>query len=101
MYANKNTVPHEPCSPFYPSGVRVGTPLVTTRGMKVTEMKQIAHWISQVVQLVQDETLPVDKKERAAFIEAFKLRADKDTKLKAIRKEVVEMASGFPLFTWK
>ena len=42
LYANKNTVPNEPHSPFYPSGVRLGTLAVTTRGMKEPEMAQIA-----------------------------------------------------------
>lgn len=100
MYANKNTVPYEPCSPFFPSGVRVGTPLVTTRGMKEAEMKQIADWISQVVELVHTETLPTDKKARAAFIAEFQVRAAKDKGLLAIRKQVTELASSFPLFTW-
>lgn len=101
MYANKNTVPHEPCSPFFPSGVRLGTPLVTTRGMKEAEMVQIADWITQVVELVQTETLPTEKKARAAFIAEFQQRADRDPALKAIRKQVTELASSFPLFTWE
>lgn len=47
--ANKNTVPNDPQSPFVTSGVRLGTPAVTTRGFKETEMKQIARWIREVV----------------------------------------------------
>ncbi len=47
---NKNTVPHDPESPFVTSGVRIGTPAVTTRGMKEKEMKMIVDWIVQVVQ---------------------------------------------------
>lgn len=43
--ANKNTIPGEPLSPFVTSGLRVGTPTVTTRGMKEDEMKTIAEWI--------------------------------------------------------
>ena len=43
--ANKNTVPNDPQSPFVTSGVRLGTPAVTTRGFKEEEMKLIAHWI--------------------------------------------------------
>ena len=45
--ANKNTVPNDPQSPFVTSGVRLGTPAVTTRGFKEPEMKQIARWISE------------------------------------------------------
>ncbi len=47
--ANKNTVPNDPQSPFVTSGVRLGTPAVTTRGFKEAEMKKIAHWIRLVV----------------------------------------------------
>ena len=47
--ANKNTVPNDPQSPFVTSGVRLGTPAVTTRGFKETEMAKIANWISLAV----------------------------------------------------
>ena len=43
IYANRNTVPGEQGSPFFPSGIRIGTPLVTTRGMKQAEMVKIKH----------------------------------------------------------
>ena len=47
--ANKNTIPNDPQSPFVTSGLRIGTPAVTTRGFKEAEMKQIARWIREVV----------------------------------------------------
>ena len=47
--ANKNTVPNEPLSPFVTSGVRVGTPAVTSRGFKEEEMKVIAKLIADVI----------------------------------------------------
>lgn len=47
--ANKNTIPNDPQSPFVTSGVRLGTPAVTTRGFKEEEMKKIARWIREVV----------------------------------------------------
>ncbi len=47
--ANKNTVPNEPRSPFITSGVRIGTPAVTSRGFKEAEMELIAGWIADVV----------------------------------------------------
>lgn len=101
MYANRNTVPNEPLSPFYPSGVRLGTPMATSRGMKEAEMKQIAAWIARVVEEVKDEVLPSDKPARRAFIKDFRARALKNNNLLAIRKEVEAMASKYPLFTWE
>ena len=98
MYANKNTIPNEPGSPFYPSGVRIGTPLVTTRGMKEKEMKKIAQWIAQVANHVKHEQLPTDNKKRQLYLTDFKQRMSKDRVLLAICKEVKEMASQFPLF---
>ena len=52
---NKNTVPNEKRSPFITSGVRIGTPALTTRGMKETEMKQVAAWIADVLKNSSDE----------------------------------------------
>jgi len=54
---NKNTVPNEKRSPFVTSGVRIGTPALTTRGMKEPEMKVIAGWISEVLKDHTNETL--------------------------------------------
>ncbi|MGZ3728997.1 MAG: serine hydroxymethyltransferase, partial [Bdellovibrionota bacterium] len=45
---NKNTIPFETRSPFVTSGIRVGTPAVTTRGLGVNDMKQVAAWIALV-----------------------------------------------------
>ncbi len=100
IYANRNTIPNEPCSPFYPSGIRIGTPLVTTRGMREQEMTKIAQWIARVVDHIKTEQLPAQKEQRRLFLKEFKARIVKDKTLLAIRTEVKEMASAFPLFTW-
>jgi glycine hydroxymethyltransferase len=57
---NKNTVPFETRSPFVTSGIRIGTPALTTRGMKEAEMKQIGAWISKVVHNAADEKVIAD-----------------------------------------
>lgn len=72
---NKNTVPNEKRSPFVTSGVRIGTPALTTRGMGETEMKQIGKWISAVI---KDHT--------------------NETSLKKIRAEVQELCTRFPIY---
>jgi glycine hydroxymethyltransferase len=54
---NYNTVPFDPRKPFDPSGIRLGTPSVTSRGMREPEMKQIAAWMDQVVSAPSDAAL--------------------------------------------
>lgn len=49
IVTNKNTIPYDPRPPFNPSGIRLGTPAVTTRGMKEKEIKKIASWINEVI----------------------------------------------------
>jgi len=56
IITNKNTVPGDK-SPFYPSGIRLGTPAITTRGMKEREMKMVAKWILEVIKNPTDEKL--------------------------------------------
>jgi glycine hydroxymethyltransferase len=53
--ANKNTIPNETKSPFVTSGLRLGTPAVTSRGMKEAEMRQIGNWISAVIKDIHNE----------------------------------------------
>lgn len=56
LTTNKNTVPNDPRSPFITSGLRIGTPAMTTRGFKVPEAQQVAHWICDVLDNINDET---------------------------------------------
>ncbi len=54
---NKNTVPNEKRSPFVTSGVRIGTPALTTRGMGANEMKQIGNWIVEIIENIENADL--------------------------------------------
>ncbi len=54
---NKNTVPNDPCSPFVTSGIRIGTPAITTRGFKETEVKMLAAWLCAILDNISDETM--------------------------------------------
>lgn len=71
---NKNTVPFDSRSPFDPSGIRMGTPALTTRGMGKVEMKLIANWIDTVINNIDDESA-----------------------LNKIRNEIIDLAKNFPL----
>ncbi|MFO1350939.1 MAG: serine hydroxymethyltransferase [Gammaproteobacteria bacterium] len=54
---NKNAVPNDPQSPFVTSGLRIGTPAITTRGFKEAEARQVAHWICDVLDHLQDDAV--------------------------------------------
>jgi glycine hydroxymethyltransferase len=74
---NKNAIPYDTNPPMKPSGIRIGTPALTTRGMKEPEMQVIAGWI----------------------VAALEYRTD-EARLARIRGEVLEMAERFPLYGW-
>jgi glycine hydroxymethyltransferase len=95
---NKNTIPHEPVSPFYPSGIRLGTAAVTTRGMKEPEMKEIGRLMAEAIKEVKDCKLPADKPARLTYIKEFKVQIKENKKLEELRKQVMELCSRFPLY---
>jgi len=72
---NKNTIPNETKSPFVTSGLRIGTPAVTSRGMKEAEMRMVGAWIARVLKDIKDEAA-----------------------IRAVRAEVEAMAGKFPLY---
>ncbi|MBM3264006.1 MAG: serine hydroxymethyltransferase [candidate division Zixibacteria bacterium] len=74
LTVNKNSVPYDTRSPFSPSGIRLGTPAATTRGMKEPEMRRVARWIERAISHPSD-----------------------DARLAAIHDEVREMCAGFPV----
>ena len=72
IIGNYNTIPFDPRKPFSPSGLRIGTPSVTTRGMKEEEMRQIARWMDEVIDHVKDgEALDRIGAEVADFCRGF------------------------------
>lgn len=74
---NKNTIPFETLSPFVTSGIRIGTPSVTTRGMKENEMKQIADMITRVLGDINNEKTQEEvRKEARELCENFPIYAD-------------------------
>jgi len=92
IIVNRNSVPNDSAPPFYPSGIRLGTPALTTRGMKEKEMRKIASWILKVVDYVKDKKMPEDKEKRAKFLKSFRKSLAKDKFLKGIASEVKRFA---------
>ena len=95
---NKNTIPADPSSPFYPSGIRMGTPSLTTRGMKEKEMELIGKWIAEVVKEIKKYELPEDKKEINNYLKNFREEIKNNKKIHEIRNKVIELCRKFPLY---
>ncbi len=95
---NKNTIPNEPSSPFYPSGIRLGTPALTTMGMKEDDMRKVGAMIARVINDVKGYQLPESKEERAAYLEKFRRELDERQEIKDVRKEVLDLCSNFTLY---
>lgn len=97
IVVNKNAVPNDLMPPFYPSGIRLGTPAITTRGMKEKDMIKVAKWIKEAVEEVQNEQLPEEKEARSEYWKAFRGRVVKNKKLLAISKQVKTFCFKFPV----
>src|SRR3989344_2426430 len=97
IVTNKNAVPKDPMPPFYPSGIRLGTPALTTRGMKEKDMVKVANWIKEVVLEVSGQQMPRDKEQRSEFWKKFRKEVVKNKKLLAIAKEIKVFAGKFPV----
>lgn len=69
IVTNKNTIPYDPRPPFNPSGLRLGTPAITTRGMKEKEMEKIAFWINEVIS--NPKSVPKIKKQVKKLCQKF------------------------------
>lgn len=97
MTANKNTIPKDPSSPFYPSGLRLGTPALTTRGMKETEMEKVGEWLARVLKEISQYKLPAGKEARSAYIGQFKREIKGNQVLKQVREEIKRFCVNFPV----
>ncbi len=97
IVANYNSVPNDTMPPFYPSGLRIGTPGVTTRGMKEPEMKMIAAWILKVVDYIKFYKLPEKPEARSTFMKAFKEKIASDKFLLDIAEEVKSLCKKYPV----
>ena len=94
---NKNTIPGEPSSAFYPSGIRLGAPAATTRGMREGEMDQIAGWIAAVAEEVEEFRLPDGREERAGELRRFRKVIQESARLATMRDEVRAFCLKFPV----
>lgn len=94
---NKNTIPGEPSSAFYPSGIRLGTPAATTRGMREAEMDRIAGWMADVADEVAEFKLPEGREERAAQLRKFRRAIEENRRLAAMREDVRSFCLRFPV----
>lgn len=102
LIVNRQSVPFEKKSPFYPSGLRLGTPAITTRGMKEKEMVKIAKWINSCLEhiIAMKDISEIGSSDKQIDQEArrdFKKQIVNSEKLKSIREEVKEFCKGFPI----
>ena len=98
MTVNKNTIPREPFSAINPSGIRLGTPTVTSRGMKEPEMRLVGQFVARGIEAVEHYVMPSDRHERAAFLKVFRADIASNPTLAQLRKEVAQLCADFPIY---
>lgn len=101
IYGNKQTIPNDPRPPYYPSGYRLGTPAITTRGMKEADMKTIAGFINEGIEIARKFNDPrigsKNKEEDQGGRKAFKEKTGKSKEIAWLKKKVVAFAKVFPV----
>lgn len=96
LYANMNAVPGETVSALYPSGLRLGSPAATTRGMGPKEMEQVAEWMKRVADHIKEQQLPA-KEERVEAFKRFSSGSQSDPFYAELKKEVAAFCRRFPI----
>lgn len=97
IVVNRNSVPHDSNPPFYPSGIRLGTPAITTRGMKEREMEQIGKWIACVIREVSHYKLPENREKRKEYLAEVKKELAASQTLLSVAKQVKILTKRYPV----
>ena len=97
IIVNRNAIPNDLRNPYYPSGLRLGTPAITARGLKGKDMEKIAVWINEVIEEAGERVLPENKDERKKVLKDFKDEIAENKKLKIISKDVASCLRKYPI----